>query len=53
MLGFNDPDSILSQDLTLFASLKHHAIGILVGFFENFLSTVVRTVHNRIKTWFP
>ena len=44
MLIPNYPNSILSQDLTLFTSLKHHAIGILVGFFENFLSTVVRTV---------
>ena len=43
MLGFNDPDSILSQDLTLFASLKYHAIGILVGFCQT-LSHFVRTL---------
>ena len=31
------------------ASLKHHAIGIFVGFLSNFLSTVVKTVFSLDK----
>ena len=37
MLGRNDQDSILSQYVALFASLKPHASGILVAFCANFI----------------